>query len=111
MSDDPGIESLERLYHFFGDRDPVQALGQKFFAGRWPLFPLSRWNLAIAHGTIQLVSLGPITHNGSGNYFDSTTRLPDGRTCAETTLAAITGVLRQDGLPAEHGSIEPERRG
>jgi hypothetical protein len=98
MSDDPGVESLERLYHFYGEKDSVQSLGARAFAGRWPVFPLSRWNRALALGTIQMVSLGSIAHNGVGNYFDWDTILADGRSCAETTLAAVTGVMRDDGL-------------
>jgi pimeloyl-ACP methyl ester carboxylesterase len=101
MSNDPGIDSLERLYHFYGDKDPVQGLGGKVFAGRWPMFPQSRWNRALSDGRIQMESLGPLAHNGSGNYFDPETLLDDGRSCAEVTVAAVTRVLNQDGLLAE----------
>jgi hypothetical protein len=101
MSNDPGIDSLEHLYHFYGDKDPVQGLGGKVFAGRWPMFPQSRWNRALSDGRIQMESLGPLAHNGSGNYFDPETLLDDGRSCAEVTVAAVTRVLNQDGLLAE----------
>ncbi len=101
-----GIESLERLYHFYGDKDPVQGLGGKVFAGRWPIFPQSKWNRALSDGRIRMESLGPIAHNGSGNYFDPETILADGRSCAEVTVDAVTRVLKQDGL-LEGNANEP----
>src|SRR5829696_2516035 len=35
LSDDPGLSSVEHLYHLYGSKDQVQALGGVLYAGRW----------------------------------------------------------------------------
>ncbi len=98
MSDDPGLISVTHLYHFYGSRDPVQALGGKLYAGRWSMFPQSVWNRALAQGKITFTDLGPVSHNGMDNYFSWDTKMPTGKSYAETTMDAILNVLRRDGL-------------
>ena len=41
MSADPGVLTLEHLYHLYGARDNVQRLGSVFFPGRWPAIPVA----------------------------------------------------------------------
>lgn len=98
MADDPGLSSVEHVYHLFGERDPIHKVGAIAYAGRWPIFPQSAWNQALAAGKITMTSLGPMTHNGKGSYYDWDAKTPDGRPFAEVTNEAIAGVLRQDGL-------------
>jgi pimeloyl-ACP methyl ester carboxylesterase len=98
MADDPGLVSMTHLYHFYGSHDPVQGLGGKLFAGRWPIFKQSVWNRALAQGKITFTELGPFSHNGKDNYFSWTAKTPAGESYAETTMDAIVGVLRADGL-------------
>ena len=104
LSDDPGLNVIDHLWHLFGTGDPLQALGGLMFSGRWPLLPQSPWNRAMADGKIDLIPLGPYTHNGKGNYFDMETRLPNdglGRTYGEKTLDTITRIL------IEHSVFKP----
>ena len=101
MASDMGIERIEHLWHLWGQKDPIVPLGQRLFAGRWPIFPNSVWNRALAQGKITLIPLGPITHNGRGNYFDNETRLPSGETHLQHVLAHIQGVLAECGLTTD----------
>lgn len=99
LSDDIGLHQVKHLWHLYGKKDPLQALGQKLFAGRWPTKPQSPWNRARRAGKIDLIALGPFKHNGAGNYFDMATKLPDEeRTHGEKTLDTIVHVLTQAGL-------------
>lgn len=100
MANDPGINAIEHLYHLYGDKDPIQAAGGKLYPGRWKLFPQSDWNRALAEGKITFKLLGPLTHNGKGNYFDWETAGPDGSSCAEIALNGVTGALASAGLLA-----------
>jgi pimeloyl-ACP methyl ester carboxylesterase len=98
MSDDPGIDKIEHIYHFYGDKDPVQALGGKMYAGRWRIFPQSTWNRAKAENRLTMTSLGAFTHMGKSNYFDWEAVDEEGENHAEITLHAVTGALVESGL-------------
>lgn len=98
MADDPGLISVTHLYHFYGSNDPIQAVGGKIYAGRWPIFKQSIWNRALAQGKITFTELGPFSHNGKDNYFSWESKTPAGKTYADTTMDAIIGVLRIDQL-------------
>ncbi|GAB4442511.1 MAG: hypothetical protein OHK0015_41210 [Chloroflexi bacterium OHK40] len=102
MSDDVGIRATTRLYHLYGQRDPLHGLGALLYAGRWRFFPHSDWNQARAAGVIQFVDMGPMHHNGSTNYFSWTAFTPDGRSHAIATIDTIGELLVKEGL------IEPE---
>ncbi|ADI13651.1 hypothetical protein [Truepera radiovictrix] len=93
MSADPGLLSLERLYHLYGTRDNVQRLGNIFFPGRWPFIP-SPWNSAKARGIIELIPMGPMDHTGPGGYLDLQSYLPDGRSYLEATTETIVKLVR-----------------
>lgn len=110
MANDPGLGSIEHLYHLYGDKDPIQAVGAKMYPGRWKLFPQSDWNRALEEGKITFKLLGPLTHNGKGNYFDWETIGPDGNSCADIALNAVTDVLANAGLlAASPQAIEPNQ--
>lgn len=101
LSDDPGLEKVDQLWHLYGVADPLQALGGVFFAGRWPILPNSPWNEAMADGRIDIICLGRYGHNGKGNYFDMVTPLPKdakGRTHGQKTLDTIVRILNDQGL-------------
>jgi hypothetical protein len=102
MSDDPGVNHIVKLYHLYGENDPVQSLGEKLYAGRWSWFPNSEWNQAVKAGTIEFVSMGPMAHNGSANYFGWTAFTPAGASYAVATVDVIGDLLAKDGL------IDPE---
>lgn len=103
MSSDPGLGSLEHLYHLYGERDPVQRLGGIIFPGRWPVLRRSAWNRARAEGRITFVSLGPMTHTGAGGYFDASARLPDGTSFLGATVARIVSLVNADELLRTNG--------
>jgi hypothetical protein len=98
MSDDIGVKAMDKLYHIWGELDPLHGLGAKLYAGRWPIFKRSIWNRALAQGKITLTELGPFSHNGKDNYFSWDSKTPEGKTYAETTMDAILGVLRAERL-------------
>ena len=98
MSDDVGIERVARLWHLWGQDDPLAPLGHWLYPGRWKIFPASSWNRALAAGKIVLVPLGPYTHNGKGNYFDNETTLPGGETHMQYALSKVKQALVEAGL-------------
>ncbi len=98
MADDPGLTRVTHLYHFYGDKDSIQSLGEWFYAGRWPIFSQSVWNRMLNQGKITFANLGPVSHNGVDNYFSWETSTPAGKTYAEMTMDAIIDVLRADGV-------------
>ncbi|MCL4857818.1 MAG: hypothetical protein KJZ93_00360 [Caldilineaceae bacterium] len=98
MSDDMGVERIEHLWHLWGQKDPLAPLGEWLYAGRWPYFPTSTWNRALADGRITLIPLGPFTHNGAGNYFDNQTTLPSGETHMQHVLGKVQRVMADAGL-------------
>jgi len=95
MSADPGVLTLEHLYHLYGARDNVQRLGSIFFPGRWPVIP-SPWNTAKKHGVVELVFMGPSDHTGPGGYLDEASRLPDGRSYLDATVETMTRLIHRD---------------
>ena len=99
LSDDVGFKQVKHLWHLYGEKDKLQALGHVLFAGRWPIKPQSPWNQALRDHKITMIPLGPFNHNGKGNYFDMATRLPDEeRTYGEKTLDTIQQILTDKGL-------------
>jgi len=99
MSADPGLLTLEHLYHLHGARDNVQRLGSIFFPGRWPFIP-SPWNKAKKRGVVELVFMGPPDHTGPNGYLDSTSYLPDGRSYLDGTVQTITDLIEREVLRA-----------
>jgi hypothetical protein len=111
LSDDPGLSSITHLYHLYGSKDPVQALGGVLYAGRWPIMRQSRWYRFRAAGKLTTICLGPFTHNGKGNYFDARHSLDDAETYAERTLTQVIDVLAGEGLaprPAAPPRVRPD---
>jgi pimeloyl-ACP methyl ester carboxylesterase len=98
MSDDVGIGSVTKLYHLWGDDDPLHGLGAFLYAGRWKLFPNTPWNQAMRDGTIEFVPMGKMHHNGSTNYFSWTAFTNDGRSHALATIDTIGDLLVREGL-------------
>jgi hypothetical protein len=97
ISADPGVMSVEHLYLMQGTKDPIPALGVALYPGRWPIMAHSSWNRARAAGKISKVSLGPYTHIGKGDYFDTTSHLPDGQSYADHTLTTMIDILTEAG--------------
>jgi hypothetical protein len=105
MADDPGLLSLTHLTHLYGEKDPVQRLGGVLYAGRWPIMTQSSWNRAQADGRITLTSLGPMAHNGKGNYFDHEREMADGQSYMDRTIAAVAAVLAKAHVAAVPATV------
>jgi hypothetical protein len=116
MADDPGLNQVTRLYHLYGEADPVQKLGHWLYAGRWKWFPQSDWNRAMAAGRIEMITMGPMAHNGAKNYFGWTAFTPEGKSYAIATIDMIGYLLARDGLidpaalQAARAANDPEAR-
>ena len=93
MADDPGLDYIEHLFHFYGTKDPVQKIGQIAYVGRWPILPHSPWNRAKADGKISMIAVGPIGHTGAKGYFSETSHLKNGQCFLDRSVDAITQVL------------------
>ena len=95
ISDDPGIKHVGHLIHFYGEKDPLQKLGEILWSGRWPVMQQSDWNRAKARGRISMIDLGPMAHNSYGGYYDVRVKLPDGENyCVATANAVRNAVYR-----------------
>jgi hypothetical protein len=93
MSDDYGLDKIQRLTHLRGTEDVFEKMGRRIFPGRWPAAVGTPWSRARAEGRIVEIDLGPMAHNGKNHYFDRTVSAPDGRTYLEVTTDAIHNVL------------------
>ena len=93
FSDDPGLDRLQHLTHLRGSKDPLERLGWILFAGRWPGAVGSPWTRAKAEGRVEVITLGPMQHNGKEHYFDHDTFAPDGRSYFEVAVDAIHATL------------------
>ncbi|MGB3493172.1 MAG: hypothetical protein WBA57_10615 [Elainellaceae cyanobacterium] len=108
MSGNCDILQLEHLYHFVGDKDPVERLGPVLFPGRWPLFFLSFWNRAKRRGKISIFSMGPLGHQVPGGILDPNVILADGRSALQQTLDYIHQILNGTLLPQpDFSSVNP----
>jgi len=93
ISDDPGIKHVAHLTHFFGEKDPLQKLGEILWSGRWPMMGQSDWNRAKEKGRISMIDLGPMAHNSYGGYYDVRVKLPDGENHCVATAKAIRNAV------------------
>lgn len=98
LSDDPGLSQITHLYHLYGTKDQVQALGGVLYAGRWPIMRQSRWWRFQAAGKLTTICLGPFRHNGQGNYFDAWHQFDGTETYADHTLTRMIDILASEGL-------------
>lgn len=90
---DPGLMSVQHLYHLRGKRDRVEQLGYLLSPGRWPIFPNSHWNRANIHGKITQIELGTMAHTGPGSYLDDTTPWDASHTYMDKTVESITELV------------------
>lgn len=93
LSDDPGLDRVEHLWHLYGTKDGLQAMGSVLFAGRWPKAVFSPWTRAMKAGKITMIPIGPFQHAVKEHYFDLESTGPDGRTYLQVSLDGIVAVL------------------
>lgn len=95
LSDDPGLDRIRHLWHFYGSKDAMADSGRYLFPGRWATAPLSTWNRAVRDGRVTTEEIGPMRHNGASDYFDAKAVVPAGQTHAELTVAAMVRAIGQ----------------
>jgi hypothetical protein len=93
MSDDIGLFAVDRLDSFYGTQDPVPTIVARLYPGRWPIFPWSPWNRALAEGKIRQKAIGPMRHDQRENYFDPETQLPSGQSYADHTAEEVAAAM------------------
>ena len=96
VSGNNGVGEIDRLYHLRGNLDLLAKIGAIMFPKRWPLLAWSDWNLACTEGRVQIISLGPVTHNGPTGPIDPVTQLPNGRSHLSQTLEILMSILMGD---------------
>lgn len=94
LSDDPGLDRVDHLWHVYGSKDGLADSGRYLFPGRWPTAPLSSWNKALREGRATVEEIGPMRHNGVRDYFDAKAVDSQGRTHAELTTQALIDAAR-----------------
>lgn len=94
FSDDPGLDEVRDFHHLYGARDTLQRLGGVLFPGRWSTAPVSSYGRAIRDGRFSRRCIGQMQHNGRNSYFDHRALDDEGRSYQESTIEAVTGVLR-----------------
>lgn len=100
ISDDPGIRHVKHLTHLYGDKDPVQKIGEILWSGRWPMMAQSPWNRAKAGGKIDFVNLGPMAHNALGGYYDVRVSFPNGKNFCQATAETVSQVIASTAEPS-----------
>ncbi|WP_420112296.1 hypothetical protein [Pseudactinotalea sp.] len=94
LSDDPSLQRVEHVWHFYGARDRTHMLGPLVFPGRWPTAPLSDWHKAKQAGRITLRTIGPMKHMGARDYFDRHHSDDAGVSYRQLTVDALVEALR-----------------
>lgn len=93
VSADAGLLDVRYLYHLAGSKDPVEKFSTLLFPGRWPMIANSSWNRAKRRGKFTYIPMGPLGHNGPGNYLDDASFLENGNSYLEHTLNTILHIL------------------
>jgi hypothetical protein len=93
------VALIDRLYHLQGDRDLLAQIGAMMFPKRWPVMSWSSWNLAKAEGRVQLIRLGPVSHNGPTGPLDAIAQLPNGNSHLHQTLEIVMNILTGQYVP------------
>jgi len=93
LSDDPALDRVQHLWHFYGGRDRMQLLGPALFPGRWPTAPRSPWHQAMTAGRITMRKIGPMRHMNGKDYFDRHETDDDGVSYRQRTVDALVEAL------------------
>lgn len=102
LSDDVGLDKVKHVWHLYGTKDKLQALGGVIFPGRWPTARTSPWAKAQREDRIDMIPIGPFHHSFNEHYFDFTRTMPDGRLYAEVTLDAFVSLLADGRAPVPY---------
>lgn len=95
MSDDPGFNTVDHVYHLRGRTDVVPLVGYIWYPSRWPIFFNSNWNRFKRSGRLTHIDMGKIQHTGSGGYFTTSRQVRDGRTFLQKTTDTVADIIDQ----------------
>jgi len=95
LSDDPALQRVQHVWHFYGSKDRTHMLGPLVFPGRWPTAPLSDWHKAKQAGRITLRTIGPMKHMGGRDYFDRHHTDAAGVSYRQLTVNALVEALSE----------------
>ncbi len=95
IASDPGLNTLRRLHHIFGDGDNVRRFGALMFPERWSILANSEWNAAKRDGRISFYKMADMLHAGPQGYFGLPKK--DGVSNNQRTLERVVGILSEPG--------------
>ncbi len=101
MTDDPGIASVEHLFHLQSSKDKFPQITEILYPGRWKFVRYSDWNQAQTEGRITVVDPGPMIHTGRGDYFDRRSTLPDDTPNVDRTADLVAEFIKAQPLPEQ----------
>jgi hypothetical protein len=99
ISDDPGLDKVEHLYHLQSSKDRFPRISEVLYPGRWRVMRHSHWYRAEEAGRISVIDPGPMRHTGDGDYLDRRTILPNGQSNLDRTVEVITAALQGQPIP------------
>jgi hypothetical protein len=99
MSDDPGLDQVEHLYHLQSTNDNFPRISEVLYPGRWRIMRHSHWYRAEDAGRITIIDPGPMRHTGKGDYLDQHTILPNGQSNLDRTIEVIIAALLGQAIP------------
>ncbi|HEX7001448.1 MAG TPA: hypothetical protein VF164_07100 [Trueperaceae bacterium] len=94
MASEPGMLSLEGIFHIESSRDRIPAMGRIAFPGNWRIWPRSYLARLRKRGGLVTVDPGPMRHNGVESYLDDASFI-GGRSHQEITSRLVSGYLRE----------------
>jgi hypothetical protein len=107
ISDDPGLDKVEHLYHLQSSKDKFPRISELLYPGRWPNMRHSHWYRAESAGRISVIDPGPMRHTGKGDYLDRHTLLPNGQSNLDRTVEVIATILQGEPIPALNEDVIP----
>ncbi|MFN2173278.1 MAG: hypothetical protein ACK2U0_07255 [Candidatus Promineifilaceae bacterium] len=99
ISDDPGLDQVEHLYHIQSTIDQYPRISELLYPGRWRIMRHSHWYRAENGGRISVINPGPMRHTGKGDYLDRNTLLANGQSNLDRTVEVIVAALEQTPIP------------
>jgi hypothetical protein len=99
MSDDPGLDQVQHLYHLQSTIDQFPRISEVLYPGRWRIMRHSHWYRAENAGRISIIDPGPMRHTGKGDYLDRNTLLPNGQSNLDRTIEVIIAALQGQKIP------------
>ena len=89
ISDDPGLNTVDRVVNLIGTQDLFRVVSPLLFPGHLSLLRYSKWNRARRAGRLRTISVPDITHFGRRDYFSRSTKQADGRSHAEIVTEIV----------------------